>query len=359
MQRVPFVDMIFKQLARSAMGRSEGGKVALIIFDDTDKSIISKTFNSITEVDKAPFTATNIQYIKDVFEGVPNSVTVVRLDVAKTTIADALMVIKGMDIDWVGIAEASQAQNSDLVLWIKQMEKEGRAFKALVWNPTTAPDSKHIVNFGNVEVMFRDSRSKQPGNKAVSIILGYLAGTNVKKGTTYMEIKSLQFVKEPDNIQDEVSNGKLILFNSGGKVKIKLGVNSLTTINAVDTEDMQKIEVVEVMDLINGDIKDVFFNSWVGNFKNNTDNTFLFITAINSYLKELEKQEILDDKYNNTSFIDIASQKDAWISAGKTEALTWDDTKVKNMSFKNLMFIGLDIKVNQTLEGLKCTVGLF
>lgn len=353
-QKLPDIDIIFKQLAVTAVERSERGTVGLIIFDDTNKTFNLKTYELSTDVDEdtALYTKNNLQYIKDCFWGKPKSVTVIRVDKDKT-IADALKIVKGLKVNWVGIAEGTAEQQEALALWCIGMENLKKTFKALVYNSKTPPDCKHVVNFGNVKITFTDNRAEQTGEKGIAVLLGYLAGANVLKGSTYQVIAPFKTVEEPDDLQVEVNKGKLMLMNDEDKVKIALGVNSLTTVDAINTEDMQKIEIIEAMDLVRDDITKVFHESWVGKFKNKLSNQFLFIASVNGYFKELAKLDILDEEYNNTCTIDIEGQRLAWLKIGKEEASKWDEAKVKKMTFKNQLFLAGDIKVLQSIEGLK------
>lgn len=108
-----------------------------------------------------------------------------------------------------------------------------------------------------------------------------------------------------------------------------MGVNSLTTFTQDKNEDFSLIEVIETIDLIKDDIRKTFKNNYIGKFKNKLDNQMLFVSAVNTYFSNLAVRDILDNSYNNESFIDIEAQRKAWVSSGKPEAKEWDDTTVK------------------------------
>ena len=163
-----------------------------------------------------------------------------------------------------------------------------------------------------------------------------------------------------ENRNKALAAGKFILFNDDEVVRIARGINSLTTTDGMTkTEDMKWIDIVETMDLISDDIANVFKETYLGNYKNNYDNQVLFISAINTYFKELEDDLILDNNYDNKADVDVEAQRLAWTGVGKTEAENWDEQTVKNNTFKRTVYLTGDIKILSAMEDLKFTVWLF
>ena len=122
---------------------------------------------------------------------------------------------------------------------------------------------------------------------------------------------------------------------------------------------MQFIETVEAMDMIQDDIRDVFKETYLGPYKNKLDNQMLLISAINGYFKELANGNVLDSEYSNNASININAQRDAWISSGKKEAADWDETKVKNSTFRRDVYLLGDIKILGSMTNLKFDISLF
>jgi hypothetical protein len=88
-----------------------------------------------------------------------------------------------------------------------------------------------------------------------------------------------------------VDEGKLVLYNDGERIVIARGVNSLVTVTEVETEDLKKIKINAIQDLIETDIYSTINQSYIGNYSNSYDNKCLLITAIKAYLKKLEATE--------------------------------------------------------------------
>ncbi|GCD10591.1 phage tail sheath C-terminal domain-containing protein [Clostridium tagluense] len=357
----PNISVIFKQLAKSAVKRGTRGKVGFIIFDDTNKTFINKTYKTSTEAEKdsALYTVENLQFIKDCFLGAPASVTVIRIDKTLGKITDALVIAKSLKLDWTGTASDSVTDQAAVATFIKEQELLNKQFKGIVFN--NSADVKHVVNFVNSKVTFTDdTRGEKTGNEYIPSLLGVFAGLPLSRSATYLKLNNLKYVVEETDIDTSIQAGKLCLFNDDiGVVKISTAVNSLTTIDTINTEIMSKIEVVEIMDLIIKDVTTTYKNDYVGQFKNKTDYQFLFIGAVNGYFKGLTKEDVLDGLYENKSEIDIVAQRDAYIASGKTEAETWDDEQVIAKAFKNKMFMIADVKFLEGMENLRFAITIF
>lgn len=355
---LPNIDIKFSQLAYTFVERSERGNAILILKDDTNKTLNTKVYKLITDVtaDAALYTATNLQYIKDCMVGLPNTVTVVRVDTT-ATFADALKIVAGLNTGWVGFAEGTAADYETLSVWTKQMETNKKTFKSAVYKPTNTPNCRHVVELSNDKVTFTDSRGQVTGDKFIPSLIGFLAGCNVLKGTTYLVMSNLTSVVEPVDVNASLNAGKLALINDEDNVKIGLGINSLTTFDTTQTEDFRFIEIVEAQDLILDDIRSTFKNNFVGKYKNNTDNQMIFVSGINAYFKSLADLDVLDKNSTNKADIDTVSQRNAWIAVNP-DAVNWNDAKVRANAFKKQVFLAGNTKILFSMADLKFNISM-
>ena len=146
-----------------------------------------------------------------------------------------------------------------------------------------------------------------------------LANLPMNRSITYYELEDLDdvdlsFVDVDNTIDDAVDEGNLVLWIDEDKVKVGRGVNTLTTLTASDTADMKKIIIVESMNIILQDIYSTFKDYYIGKYKNSYDNQCLFISAVNSYFRQLAREEILDPEYDNCSYVDVEAQREAWLA---------------------------------------------
>ena len=82
------------------------------------------------------------------------------------------------------------------------------------------------------------------------------------------------------------------------------------------------------------------------------------MSSVNTYFRELQREEILDPEFDNRSFVDVEKQRDAWLAIGKQEASDWSIEKVKRMTFKSNVFLAGDIKILDAMEDLRFTINM-
>ena len=355
---LPKINIIFKQLATSFIQRSERGIAILIVRDDTAGGDGYATYTDITELDGAPYTDANKQYITDCMTFGP-----LRCGVAKVgsdgTLADALALVTAHEkTGWITVAGGTSADWTALVSWIKAREKEAKSWKAVVFN-AAAPDCMHVVNLTNEKVTFTDSRGQVTGEKYTPSLVGLLAACNVTRGATNYLCPNLKEVTVPEDPDDAVGAGKFLLINDDLEVRVGVDVNSLTTTNGSTlTEDMKYIETVEAMDMMRDDITKAFKDEYLGKYRNSLTNQMLLISAINYYLYQLAQQNILDADHDNHASIDVTAQRAAWVGSGKAEAAEWDDATVRANPFKRNVYLAGDVKILGSMVNLEFVVSL-
>lgn len=361
--KMPSIEVIFKQLAGTLIERSARSIAILIVKDDTDKSFRYRMYKDATEAeeDKERYTPENLRAIKDVLTFQVSKCYVYRIDATDGILADALKLIQRyIKTGWITIADGTKEEFESLTSWVKARELERKTYKAVVYQVNTT-DCKHLVNFWNEKVTFADGdRGEKEGSAYCPSLIGILASCNIKRGSTYFICSNLSSVQEVEDNDMAVGEGKFILFNDDDKVRVALAINSMTSTDGLNnTEDMKFIDIVETMDLINDDVSKVFKETYLGNYKNNYDNQILLISSINTYFKELARDYILDNNYDNKADVDVEAQRLAWMGVGKTEAEDWEIQTVKNNSFKRTVYLAGDIKILGAMENLKFTITLF
>lgn len=348
---LPQIEIKFKQLANTLVKRSERAIACLIIRDEIQTETFVK-YKSLKELDKdkSKYNAKNLKAITDCMEyGVKEMYIVNAEDIEKS-----LDLIEG-NIKTAWIATIVDDTTADLVNFIKEHEEKGKTYKALVYKGENL-DNKHIVNLINENIYVKNE--KLAGNEYIPSLLGIIATSNVERGVTYRTCNKLSRVDEPSDIDAELKKGNLVLINDENVVKIGLGINTLTTFNDSNSEDMRYIDIVEAMDLMKDDITNLFKSDYVGKVKNKLDNQILFISAINTYFNSLAKQDILDPEYKNYADINIEAQRQSWVGV-KPEAESWSDAEIKIKTFKRNVYLKADIKILGAMENLVFDIAMF
>ncbi len=350
---LPQIEIIFKQKAITAIKRSAQGIVGIIIKDEA-KDWLRKEYKNVIEINQRDFTK-DFKLIKDVFEYTPSKVVV--FNIKDGTLADTLKLIAQERINWVGLAYNDTADTTTLISWIKSVRKQGKTYKAIVYNATN-PNEKGVVNFKNEKVTFTDERGEVEGWNYIPTLLGLLAGLPMTRSATSFLCGNLKECSIFENIDTVIDNGGFCLIKDEGDVRVARACTSLKEITQDETEDMKDIIIIETMDLMRDDIHSSF-KSWIGKYKNKYDNQVLFFSSINSYFKTLEREDILDKEYDNFATVDIEAQKLAWLGVGKTEVEDWSEEKIKKTAFKKTVFMQAQIKILNAVEDFKFIINMF
>ena len=346
---MPKISIEFKGLGASAVARSMGGRMAVLIIKDdteTDRMTEYRFIDDFTNEEVARYTEENASYIKDVLEGVPKSLVIFRLQ-GEEILSDLFKDIKGkVDMNcWIAMADATEEETNDFVTFIKSsVENDKKRYKGLVYN-ATIPDDTHVVNLTNPNA-----------EMYVPYLLGQLSGSSLDMSMIAKTLK-LDIVEEPEDLEDAINDGEFVLYNDEGKVKVARAVNSLITTGQGVTDDMKFILVVEAMDMIYTDIFKTWRDFYKGRYKNSLDNQMLLIGAINAYFTALADDMILDPSFDNKVEIDIQKQRLANIPKyGDEEVSTWDDDKIMEMTFGTNVFLKARVKILNAMEDLEFVI---
>ncbi len=352
-QTMPNIEVIFKQQAVTAIQRSERGIVCIVVNDDTSGEKTTNKYTMSSDVKKEEYTAENYNAIIGAFLGLPNTVYVVKIG-AEAEFTAAKAAIESINFNWLCFLNAETTQQAAVAAYVKEknLKAKKHKIKAVVYK-ATAPDDMHVVNFTNEAITFINSDAAYPVSSFTARIAGLLAGMPFTRSATYTTIGEIASVTEPEDLDAAVGKGEFILFNDVGEVRAARAVNSLTTLGQDMTADMQKITIVEAMDLILEDIVTTFSDYYAGKYKNVYDNQVLFIAAVNSYFRTLAGESVLDPNFDNLAEVNVEKQREDWISNGTPEAADWDELKVKNMTFRSLVNLSANIKILDAMEDLQ------
>lgn len=352
---LPKISILFKGLGTSAVQRGSRGVAVLIVKDDTSTEAFFeyRGIDEFTTEEQAKFTADNAQYIKDCLEGTPQKLIIARMDTI-SSLTDLLSQVKAkvtMNC-WIGIAEGTVTDHDELVSFVQSSNtNDNKRYKALVYN-ATASDDMHVVNFTNTDITFTDSRGKQTGNKAISYLLGYLAGLPLTMSAIAKVLSKLESVVEPADLETAVNNGEFVLYNDESEVRVARSVNSLFTVSGDITGDMKMIHVIEILDLMYTDIYTTWNDNYKGRYPNSLDNQMLLISALNGYLQSLANDGLLDLNFNNKCNVDIDVQRLANLPKYGEEVYNWTIEEVLNHTVATNVHLKGQVKVLGIMEDI-------
>lgn len=340
---LPQVIIDFKTKSTTAISRSARGVVAMILKEETtNTSNIYKIYDS-TDIPDG-MSDSNVTLLKKCLLGTPSYILLytLPLDTVKVTDgstlltqADLLKKLKIVKWNYICSPTGATQDQEDLATWVKEQRNNNRkTFKAVVANQKTA-DDKGIINFttGNIRVVnpaYTDALTLADGDASkvettiaqyitftatayTARIAGILAGLALDRSATYYELSEIVDCDTYDDIDSNIDNGELCLFDEydGNGVKIARAINSLHTFTTDVGQDFRFIKIIEAIDMIADDVRDTFKSDYVGKVINDYNHKMLFIAAVGVYFNGI-KGNVLDNSETATNSVDIdeAAQKD-------------------------------------------------
>ena len=348
---LPEVNIVFRSLAISAIERSERGIVALIVNDDlaTEKSY---TFKKLAEVMPEDFKEDVYDYIRLAFLGNPTKVIVeVMNETNERTINTVLKDLESKKFNYLAIPGVSKEEAQIVSSWIIDCREEGKMYKAVL--PNVEADNEAIINFATEGI--KVDEKTYTTEVYCARIAGILAGLPLTRSATYFVLNEVDEIIEHEDPDQSINEGKLILINDGSKIKIGRGVNSLTTIVKPKGNEFKKIKIVEAMDMIYEDIRTTFEDEYVGKVLNSYDNKIIFLTAVNAYFKQLQKDGVLDPNNDAIAEIDVDAQELYLNKQGiTTEDMSPQDLKEANTG--STVFFKANVKPLDAMEDLEFNI---
>lgn len=104
------------------------------------------------------------------------------------------------------------------------------------------------------------------------------------------------------------------------------------------------------MDLIYTDIRKTFEDDYIGKVANDLDNKMVFITTVNSYLKSLEQENLLNAGKNYTH-LDMETQK-LYIGSKGIDIENMKEDEIKEYNTGSKFFLGGKISILDAMEDL-------
>ena len=312
---LPDIIIEFSKKAVTAIQMGVTGVVGIIIKDSSNNG--AHVLRGIDEI-PAGFTEANTAYIERAFLGAPSKVIVYALPASADDYTDAFKYFATQKVNYiVGAPDITTGEATTMATWVKGLRKTTTR-RPVVVLPNTAGDDRAVINFSVVNsssvAKIEVGTEKYTEAEYCSRIAGLLAGVDMKMSATFKPLNEVTAIPiaEEEEVDEAVNAGKLTLYNDGERVVIARGVNSLVTIGETVAEDLKKIKISAIQDLIESDIHSTINANYIGNYSNSYDNKCLLITAIKGYLRGLEATEggrgyLKAD--SSTIEIDVAKQR--------------------------------------------------
>ena len=328
----PTFTVTFKELAVTAIKRQTRGNVILVL----DSEIDQKSYKMLSEVNKTDFSNDDYLLLELCFMGNPKKVTVLSKESA---IADLTAKLDKYENYILCYPDASQSEITALKNYIKN-QRESNNYSIAIFANATGLDSEYLINFvsEDIDILNNNQTTTVSAAEYTSRIAGALAGLSQNRSLTYFELPEIVDANIVSDVNQAVEDGKLVILHQDGTFKLGRAVNSLVTLSDGITEAFQKIRIINIMDMIAGDIITTFRKYYVGKYTNNYANKKRFIGAVNTYLKSLASEGLLEEENDNVVYLSYDKIK-AFIEAKgiSTDGMSYQDIITYNTGSKVLL----------------------
>ncbi|HGT0264873.1 TPA: phage tail sheath C-terminal domain-containing protein [Clostridioides difficile] len=341
----------FERRSKTIKFRSQRGIVALVL-KDTTATKKSYSLDFLMDINETEFTKENYDYIRLAFLGSPNKVIIEVMNDSvedKRTLDDVLKALDLKKFNYIAIPWIdAEADKTKVVNWIKGARRQKKIYKAVLPNMSDA-NEKAIINFTTtgIKVNEKDYTTAE----YTARVAGILAGISLSESCTYFVLDEVTEIEASENPDEAVERGELILISNNG-IRIARGVNSLVTLGKSEIEDLKKIKIVEASDMIQDDILQTWNENYVGKVTNKYDNKILFLSAVNNYFKELQRDEVLDNSQEASAQIDIEAHK-KYLKEKGIDYSEMTEQQIKEANTGSYVFAEGSITITDAMEDLK------
>jgi hypothetical protein len=356
---MPTLTVAFKQRASTAVARSQKGTVALILRDAAaDEEPIICSLTSTAQIPTV-LGVENQNAIRRVFKGnvnPPKKVLLYVLGAEGTITADSAVLtwLATQKFDYLACHGELTAEEAGVIkTWIVNQREDNHAiYKAVL--PSLEANTEAVINFTASGIIVEDDTFTAADY--CGRIAGLIAGTPMKQSITYAALPEVEDIDRLTSLAMDtaVGKGQLILYHDGEKVKCGRGVNSLTTITG-RSDIWKKIKIVELLDMVQQDIRLTIQDNYIGKLPNTYDNKLQLITAISVYLQSLAKDGLIDDDF--TCGIDVDAQ-DAYLQEQGTATVDMTEQEIKEANTGTHVFLTLYINPIDAMEDVAVNIYL-
>lgn len=378
--KAPEINIYFTEKGASAITRGSRGIVLLGVKDTItaplkNPVVITSTGDIPTTLDDT--TKAQIKLALIGYQTAPLKVLVYGMGIDKEAESEAIDEAytaaqkewKDIKFDYLAIPTVStDGKTQAVATWVKSMRTAKKRIKAVL--PNVAADTEGVINYTVNKNVYAETITNEDGTisrvttdytaeQYCSRIAGLLCGTPLTISATYAQLNELEDCERKEDINEAVGNGEFIVFHDGEKVKTCRAVNSFTTTVQGKGDSYKKCKIVDCMDLIADDLTSAIEDGYLGKYSNSYDNKCVLISAIKTYLKQLNIDGIVSADYNVE--FDIDAIKAYLIGRGKyteEELAALDDVAIAKLDTGSHVFIKANVTILDAMEDVYLPIAI-
>ena len=378
--KAPEINIYFTEKGASAITRGSRGIVLLGVKDTItaplkNPVVITSTGDIPTTLDDT--TKAQIKLALIGYQTAPLKVLVYGMGIDKDAESEAVdeaytaaqKAWKDIKFDYLAIPTVStDGKTQEVATWVKSMRTAKKRIKAVL--PNVAADTEGVINYTVNKNVYAEMITNEDGTisrvttdytaeQYCGRIAGLLCGTPLTISATYAPLNELEDCERKEDINEAVGNGEFIVFHDGEKVKTCRAVNSFTTTVQGKGDSYKKCKIVDCMDLIADDLTSAIEDGYLGKYSNSYDNKCVLISAIKTYLKQLNIDGIVSADYNVE--FDIDAIKAYLIGRGKyteEELAALDDVAIAKLDTGSHVFLKANVTILDAMEDVYLPIAI-
>lgn len=346
---LPSIEIIFKELGTSAIERGESGIVAMVLEGEDAFTPQVKEIYSALDIEEG-IDEKHRELILYCLKGSVKGINKLIVATAQDTL-QGVRALMNYDFNYLVTPYIEAEDCDEIVTVVDQLRADAKMVKYVAANHNA--DKSYVINFTTDGI--QASGKSVSTKEFTSRIAGVIASMPLSMSVTYQTLPEVENVEAltKTEIDEKIGQGELVLMHDGRKVKIARGVTSVTTTGVAIPESFKKIKILGIADLIKSDIIRTLQDSYIGKYPCDYDHKCLLISAINSYLKTLEREMLLDD--GSYCEIDLLGQKIYLESKGiATNSMTEDEIRMANTGDK--VFLNINAKILDVIEDVRIEI---
>ena len=210
-------------------------------------------------------------------------------------------------------------------------------------------DSEAVINFTGKDLGIDGFTS----DEYCLDVAAYLCVLGANEGITNHIAKRVTTCDIKADDDEEVSKGRLFLYNDGTNIVFSPGVNSLQTIAADQSEYLTKIRVIEVIDMIKSDLRNTFRTNYMGRMGNSYNNRKTLVNAVNSYLRTLSRDGYLSNDTNSYCELDVEATRSYIETVKNINTDEMEDNEILKYPIDTHIFLKVVIYVMDVVESIE------
>lgn len=356
---LPTLKIAFEKAAAQVANRSKKGYVAMMVRDASAQGVHLLSSDALIP---SGLGEENKKHILTAFEGsdrgAPSLVILVVIKEGTedtTALEGGLKAIEQYSIDYLaGPPDVTDDEMAKMVEWVKAQRELYRT--VMLVKPWKTAGSDHMGIIELDETGMTDKDGAVTAAEYCARFAGILAGIPMGMSATYAALPELTAVtaRTTEEQTEAINNGKLILIHDGIQAKIARAVNSLTTIPTEGKADWSKIKIVEGMDLLTYYLRTTIQDEYVGRYANTYDNKCVLVTAIQTFLAELEGQGVLSSG-ESWAEIDVEAQE-KWMRSQGIETADMTAQEIKEYQTGSWVFVRVGGRFVDAMEDFQLSV---